>query len=66
MTIPTSQLRKYHRTHAELEADRRASDRALDDVAAYRKAKRIVAEIEAAGIPLDIMTSAIEARRAAR
>lgn len=66
MTHSTDYVRAYHRTHAELEADRRASDRALDDVAAYRKCRRIAAELEAAGIPLDLMQSAIEARRAAR
>jgi phage terminase large subunit-like protein len=42
------------------------TDRALDEVAAYRAAKRIIAECERNGVSVDAIQSALDARRAAR
>lgn len=60
--------RRYHGTHSRLAAEvgNTPTDRALDAVAAYRAAKRIVAEAVKHGIPAEALRSAIEQHEASK
>ena len=54
--------RRYHATHSRLAAEvgKTPTDRALDDVAAYRAAKRVVDEAERLGVPREAIRLAAE------